>query len=772
MLFLIGVLVAIGVVVVVIVAARSAASNASAGKLPPRPRASQIERDPPVRSAGPRPAPRAGAATSRRAVRMVWAGTESIKIAGVTIHQPMTYVVEGAAHESDAPNEPSAISPAWQAKEGWTALELPYWPRYVRLNPTQRWMYLSWLASGRRELPSEDGYLFLYFYGLERRALVEGADIKFVVQEVHRLRALHAAQPERGRSFQRYSAGLLWHLVASKPEGFTGDAVRVLADGTAFWGEDALAAALSWFASTGAALPAWMARIVAQQLPTSVRSVIVRRVPREFDTLFKKRFEEAHPGGMKLRVSKQPLRSAYRPASDALNIVSATAPNPMGIPSQFKDLSDIWNACVEELRKFSAVAADAGEGLTAKAWESMPTELREGVDHPLAGEFNRLVNAASATEGGPFVRIGALAAAAGIESRPTLTVKQSRELASTAEHVGYCLEPDPRITGAAYPWDQLVAVFLRMDDTQPDVPRYAGAACMLQLGMSIAAADGEAAEAETAIVTSSIDSSFHLTDHERRRLEALRDLITKTGADAGGLAKRLQESLRPEQRASVGKLLVAIAGADGRVSNAEVKALRKAYRTLGLEPTALDQTLAGIAAGPTDEPVTVRPASAGTGRSERIPPPPGEEVGAGVAELRLDRAAVAAIMAETREVAELLAKAMNVEETEESSTHERAPAPVARPASSTLPPSGMTSAPPVTPTSTLSGLAARYQPVLAELLTRDIWSAAEAAEMARRHGMPVSGAIEAINDWALESTGSPLLHEDGDQVVLDRTALP
>lgn len=257
----------------------------------------------------------------------------------------------------------------------------------------------------------------------------------------------------------------------------------------------------------------------------------------------------------------------------------------MGIPSQFKALSDIWNSCVDELRKFSSVAAAAGEQLTTKAWESMPSELRSGVDHPLAGEFNRIVNASSATEGGSFVRVGTLAAAAGIEPRSTLTLKQSRELASTAEHVGYCLEPDPRITSAAYRWDQLAAVFLRMDETQPDVPRYAGAACMLQLGMSIAAADGEAAVAETAIVTSSIDSSFHLTDQERRRLESLRDLITKTGADAGGLAKRLQESLRPEQRASVGKLLVAIAGAD--------RTRRKAILALRLLPTVVGASCEG-----------------------------------------------------------------------------------------------------------------------------------------------------------------------------------
>ncbi|MCH8146940.1 MAG: TerB N-terminal domain-containing protein [Planctomycetes bacterium] len=37
-------------------------------------------------------------------------------------------------------------------------------------------MYLRWLASGRNVLPPGDGYLFVHYYGLERRAIVDRTD--------------------------------------------------------------------------------------------------------------------------------------------------------------------------------------------------------------------------------------------------------------------------------------------------------------------------------------------------------------------------------------------------------------------------------------------------------------------------------------------------------------------------------------------------------------------------------------------------------------------
>jgi len=53
---------------------------------------------------------------------------------------------------------------------------LGYWPQYCSLTPESRGAYLSWLASDRCDASCPVGYVFIYLYGLERRALVDSRD--------------------------------------------------------------------------------------------------------------------------------------------------------------------------------------------------------------------------------------------------------------------------------------------------------------------------------------------------------------------------------------------------------------------------------------------------------------------------------------------------------------------------------------------------------------------------------------------------------------------
>jgi hypothetical protein len=46
-----------------------------------------------------------------------------------------------------------------------------YYPCYAQLSPEQRWIYLNWLQDISKPIPK--GYVYIYFYGLERRVLQE-----------------------------------------------------------------------------------------------------------------------------------------------------------------------------------------------------------------------------------------------------------------------------------------------------------------------------------------------------------------------------------------------------------------------------------------------------------------------------------------------------------------------------------------------------------------------------------------------------------------------
>ena len=57
----------------------------------------------------------------------------------------------------------------WEAGD-----EIGYWPHYGRIPAKCRGTYLKWLAGGRAEPEAYIGCVFLYFYGLERRLLIDG----------------------------------------------------------------------------------------------------------------------------------------------------------------------------------------------------------------------------------------------------------------------------------------------------------------------------------------------------------------------------------------------------------------------------------------------------------------------------------------------------------------------------------------------------------------------------------------------------------------------
>lgn len=706
-----------------------------------------------------------------------WCGRgEVVGVHGFEVRDPLTYF--GAPDRRERTGQaidPSQVDRSLRAAAAADAPPLPYWPWYAQMTPEQRYVYLKWLASDRKALPPSDGYLFVYYYGLERRTLVDDTDHDLVFAEVQRLRSMHAAQSQtRSRSFQNYSSAFLWYLVAVRPTKLDRGHVKALVQSTTTWSEDSLAAALAWFVDRQEALRPWMAYVIAQESPLSQRSVVVRRLDEQFRTLFTRRVEAEFEKGMILKSSKRARQVTYRPASAALQPVTAVISNPLGIPSQFQRLSEIWNDCVAELRKLSSVAREGmPETLTAEAWEAMPPELRAGIDHPQSPAICALVAKNTDETGHTFVRTSDLATALGFEQRAKLTARQSQSISATAEHAGFAVEPDVRLTGRNYAWDDLLAVFPHAYEGEPDYRRYGGAACILRLGIEIAEADGRIDDAELGRVMGQIETGFQLNEHERRRLEALRELLLKTGSDVGGLGKRLQAVLDVDGRRAIGRLLVAVAGIDGVISKGELAALRRCFRALDLPPDLLEAIIGELAPSVAETPVPVitgRPAPVG----ERIPAARAAE---GV--ITLDRARIMSIMEETREVSVLLAEAMRAEAEHadgepigESVEPRRPPSPHSPVAVATMPIAARTArGSEVAAAAPAAGPPARYASFYAELVAKERWPHGEADALARRHGHMLSGALEAINDWAFERVASQLVYEDGDVVVVERSVL-
>jgi uncharacterized tellurite resistance protein B-like protein len=695
--------------------------------------------------------------------KTVWLGQgEQLDVAGCTITNPLTYT----AHPRDKGNrctDPSQIAPWLKVRKGTDSGELPYWPWYERLRAGQRLEYIKWLASDRKRLPSEDGYLFLYYYGLERRLFYDKVDIPLVVKEVYRLRRMHAEHAGNGRSwsFQHYSSSLLWFVIAQNPQSFGERDIRTIAGSMKSWREDSLLAALSWCVSHNRPCPAWLAQIVAAEMPNTSQSVVLKRVPEEFAKLFAKRYTEAAGDGIRLRVSKRIGKCVYQPASNALDSQVCEIPNVLGIRSQFKPLVDVWNSCVEDLRKLSRVTRGIeDESLTVDAWEALPMELRAGIEHPLTGAFTDVIASLSSDVNPGLVPAQGLARLLGIEDRDRYTSAQSRRIAETAQHIGYAVEPDARMMGRSYKAHDPLSVFVWLYDAHPQPKRYAAAATLMSYGMAVASADGHIADEETHLLSEEIARLFDLNEHELRRLDALQTLLAAKGADPSSIGKTIRDGLAPTHRHAIGKILIAIAAADGVIHPSERRVLRRCYRSLGLEATDLDKTLEELSLPQADDLVSVKAAKRGR-RGEAIPTEREEQV------VTLDQESIRRIMVETRQVAAILAEAMGEADADESYETNSSVAvavdqPEWHPTSSGVDASKQPSAP------VMSG---RFLEFYETLVSRDEWKTAEIDAIAREHGHMLTGAIEAVNDWAYEAYGCAIVFDNGDVIAIERTIL-
>ena len=95
------------------------------------------------------------------------------------------------------------------------SIEAPgYYPSYARLRPEQRWVYLNWLQDATEEV--DIGYVFIYYYGLERHLLTGKFDRAY--DEILKLRQYH-----RNKSFLAYSESSLVNssLLMKRPDKLT-----------------------------------------------------------------------------------------------------------------------------------------------------------------------------------------------------------------------------------------------------------------------------------------------------------------------------------------------------------------------------------------------------------------------------------------------------------------------------------------------------------------------------------------------------------------------
>jgi len=103
---------------------------------------------------------------------------EAVEVGGVSIPGGLVYVGTSLPTPTGG-NDPCLIDPSKSvASNGdYTERQMGYWPSYSDISPSARRAYLNWLASGRQDPEADVGYVFIFFYGLERRAILDAEEL-------------------------------------------------------------------------------------------------------------------------------------------------------------------------------------------------------------------------------------------------------------------------------------------------------------------------------------------------------------------------------------------------------------------------------------------------------------------------------------------------------------------------------------------------------------------------------------------------------------------
>ena len=660
---------------------------------------------------------------------------ESVVVAGVNLPGGMLYV-GGRLTALNGDSEPCLISGQHTvARVGnYRVRQMGYWPSYAEASPEERRAYLNWLSEGRSNPDCDIGYVFLFFYGLERRVIVDSrnapavrTDWLAIIVELRRLLAIYGG---KSGSFNRYASELLsWIELAGQSNQLYKQPVPDFQ--RTYELPRYLRLALGQAAIDRAPLSAHLALTWLRLSPECYLRTAATRCPNEFERLFALRYCEVLDPGLVLPKNRTKLKFVYQAASAGLRGANITmtfgdVPDVTALTAPIRKLMEIANQCTDELGSYSRlVGRDPGAAGALEGLLLLPATLWPAATQAKLGALT-----AQMRDGRLSLQLKELLAVLG-GANQVVNRDRARGLARALEGAEIGMEPHI-LGGAKTPGEKDTVVLFAQPLMDSDVgsrTEYQMAALTLQLASAVAQADGEFHDLEVAHLRAEIEGWAHLTPGERCRLHAHLQWLTASPMNLPALKRKL-EPLPTAARETLAAFMAALVQADGVVSPAEVKFLEKVYKALGVEPKRVFSDIH----------------AAGTGGA------PASTVQAKKQGFRLDTERIAALQEDTVRVSALLSKIFSEEadstpalaaSTPEPELEEEANAPL--------------------------GLDQDHCALLRLLLSRPEWTRAELEDAAADLDLMLDGAMEQINEAAFEAFDEPLF--EGEDPISVNTKL-
>jgi len=653
----------------------------------------------------------------------------TIKIHGLSITDGLFYYGENIEDGWQA--EPALIRPNMPVVPHSVDLSLSLmneYPKYGYISNVARRGFLQWMADGRKAPNADIGYVFMFFYGLERRVLCDLSinthsqnDVDEVVLEVERLLSIYG----NNGSFRSYANSLLDYLdvIFLKEKAYMQEPFSYSV--APFELPMKLKVALGQMAVDKIPLSSeWALAWIKLDLRIPKRTPITR-CQDKFEILFRDIYRNMYGDGFTLPINRTKLKVTYRPARSFIDQISIKSipvndlPDISAISDPINKLQFIVDKVAETLESYSRyVGRNPGSINSIDSLLFIPLNLWPSSSKNRLDDLIQKVHKNFVIR--PYIDICKDIGADKALAKDKLTL-----LINLLDLNGVGFEPNT-LFGKKVPLEnELVALFSKKTGDDTETPVYHTASITLDLAVAVALADGVAVNAEINLLHHQISVWIDLNESQRARLKAQLELRIQQPIALENIKKKL-EPVPKEAKRSIGHLLTQLAQADGVVVKEEIKLLERIYKALQLDDQLvyadLNSTVTNIEL---DKSV----------QKQKLP---------GFV-LDLDR--IAALQKETEHVSTLLASVF-VDEVENA------------PIIQVEPPLEQDESIESGAGDNLLGLDNEHSNFLRFLIVRPEWTRQELTDVASDFKLMLDGALEQINEVALDHFDDHLIEGD------------
>ncbi len=606
---------------------------------------------------------------------------------------------------------------------------MSYWPSYSTIDPAARAAYLDWLAGDRSDSHYGMGYIFLYFYGLERRFFLDSpsdAEKKTLIAEVERLLGVYGSRSYSVRDYM--SVFLSVASATMDPNQLIEPRFNV----NEYRNSLEIRIAIGRMLRDGQPLSHdWSLCWYGTHPHTRFRTAAKRAFP-EFRELFRQMFEKTFPAGFKLPPSPNSLSLTYEAAAGTFSVdlthFFEDVPDISGMFGPLEDVEEIVEQATDSLDKYSRFLGRDIEGRnTIEAHALLPASLRPLFPNSATEEFRGW--AENVMKSNNLVKIEKI-----IEKLTgNLPEKIYKQHLIKAADLLACLsigmEPDPRFSLRGPKIGEPVVLF-ELPEHAPAIneisEEYRNVLLCIMIGGFIAHADDSIAEMEKSVLEAIVNTTS-VSDIEQIRLLANLRWVLAVPPNLKWLKSCLKNTSE-DLRHDMGRIALSIAAIDGVVQPKEIRAIEGLYKVIGLESESIYADLHTLV--DSDEPKTIL-LPREKEKEFAIPQPKKDQT------IVLDIDRINALISDTAQVSALLSDIFNEQDLVEELSQDTSSS-----------------------DNIFEGLDSDHLALLHELLRQESWNTSEYTALVSQHKLMPEGAIETLNEWSFDHFEDILIDED------------